>query len=258
MNRAPAEHPPVRDAVGRVPDGMVCETPDDIVRETPDGMVRETPDNMVRETPDNIVRETPDSIVRETPDDMVRGTPDNIVRETPDGMRRAYIGIGSNLHSPEQQLQRAARALDALPHSRLLCISPQYRNPALTASQPEYLNAVAALDSTLSPQTLLCALQDIERRQGRVRNTGHWAPRTLDLDLLLYGELCIDTPELQLPHPRMLQRDFVLYPLFDLAPALVFPGGIRLEQVLQKLPRRRNCLRLPFPGQDGTPRCARP
>jgi len=182
----------------------------------------------------------------------------NATSRAPVGMvRRAYIGIGSNLRSPPQQLQRAARALDALPHSRLLRISPQYRNPALTASQPEYLNAVAALDSALPPQVLLCALQDIEEQQGRVRSAGHWEPRTLDLDLLLYGELCIDTPELQLPHPRMLQRDFVLYPLFDLAPALVLPGGIRLKQALQKLPRRSDCLRRPVPGPGGAPRRAR-
>ena len=111
-------------------------------------------------------------------------------------------------------------------------VSPLYRNPAIgPGQQPDYLNAVAELHTTLDAPMLLSQLQSIELAQGRVRNE-RWAARTLDLDLLLYGDACIDLPQLQVPHPRLCERNFVLYPLHDIAPDLVLPHGTSLRALL--------------------------
>lgn len=153
-------------------------------------------------------------------------------------LARAYIGIGSNLEHPETQLRRAFRALAELPASRCVACSPLYRSEAVGGppDQPEYLNAVVAVDTTLQPEALLTALQAIEATQGRVR-TVRWGPRTLDLDLLLYDHLVLDGPRLTLPHPRLHQRAFVVYPLYDIAPDLKIPGQGLLSELLKKIPQ---------------------
>ena len=151
-------------------------------------------------------------------------------------MTRCFIGLGSNLQQPLEQLARAVAALEQLPGCSGVAVSPGYRNPAIgPGTQPDYINAVAAIDTELSAPALLSALQEIEYRQGRQRGE-RWQARTLDLDLLLYGDQRIDHPALQVPHPRMLTRPFVLYPLFDLAPALHFPDGSSLRQHLADCP----------------------
>ena len=150
---------------------------------------------------------------------------------------RAYIGIGSNLGCPPVQMRRAFRALRELAASRCVACSPLYRSAAVggPSSQPEYLNAVAALDTTLAPDELLAALQAIEAARGRTR-TVRWGPRTLDLDLLLYDRLVLERPRLTLPHPRLHERAFVVYPLYDIAPDLEIPGHGLLTELLTKFP----------------------
>lgn len=149
---------------------------------------------------------------------------------------RCYIGLGSNLEVPERQLERAIVALAQLPSCRLVTVSSLYRSAPLgPAGQPDYINAVAMLDTGLSPLGLLDALQAIETAHARVRNE-RWGPRTLDLDLLLYGQQSIDTERLQVPHPQLRYRPFVLYPMAELAPELVFPDGETLQALLQQCP----------------------
>jgi len=144
-------------------------------------------------------------------------------------MERCFIALGSNLDDPAGQLNRALEALARLEHSRLGAVSRRYRNPAVgPGPQPDFINAVAELFTELEPAALLAALQRIETAQGRVR-TLRWGARTLDLDLLLYGDRIIDTPDLTVPHPRMRERNFVLYPLFDIAPELTLPDGSSLR-----------------------------
>lgn len=146
---------------------------------------------------------------------------------------RAYIGLGSNLGDPASQLARAVEALRKLPRSRLTALSRLYRSrPMGPADQPEYLNAVAMLDTCLEAHELLDALQAIENEQGRVRGPQRWGPRTLDLDLLLFGAELIDDERLQVPHPGITERNFVLYPLADIAPELVMPDGRSLRELL--------------------------
>ena len=150
---------------------------------------------------------------------------------------RAYVGLGSNLEDPPSQVRRAFQALAALPACRCVARSPWYRTAPVggPSGQPDYLNAVAALDTALDPDALLAALQEIESAQGRMRNV-RWGPRTLDLDLLLYGTLIRDDPRLTLPHPRLHERAFVLYPLYDIAPTLLHPGRGRLREWLTRCP----------------------
>lgn len=151
---------------------------------------------------------------------------------------RAWIGLGSNLDDPLAQLRRAVAALAALPSSQIAAVSPAYRNPALRlpgddTPQPDYCNAVVGIDTTLAPLTLLDALQAIELQQGRTRDT-RWGARTLDLDILLYGDETLATTRLTLPHPGMHARLFVLQPLADVAPALVLPDGTALQTLLAR------------------------
>jgi len=144
----------------------------------------------------------------------------------------AYIGLGSNLEDPVRQVRRALDELNALPQTRLLRRSPLYRSPPHgPAEQPDYVNAVAMLETRLDPQALLDGLHRIEHRHGRVRAM-HWGPRTLDLDLLLYADRRIDSQHLTVPHPQMHQRAFVLVPLHDIAPDLRLPGlGLLAERL---------------------------
>ena len=145
----------------------------------------------------------------------------------------SYIGLGSNLDNPELQLDTALGALDDIPETRLVRNSSFYRSAPLGSSdQPDFINAVALLDSSLTAGQLLVRLQTIENRQGRVRGSQRWGPRTLDLDLLLYGSRIIEEPELTVPHPGIRHRNFVLAPLLELAPELEIPGLGRVDELL--------------------------
>lgn len=152
-------------------------------------------------------------------------------------MRRVYIGLGSNLAEPVQQLGAALAALDRLPDCRLAAVSSLYASDPLgPPDQPRYVNAVAALDCALAPLQLLDALQGIEREQGRVRKAERWGPRTLDLDILLFGDLQLDEERLSVPHYHMHARAFVLYPLAEIAPDLRLPDGRPLQALLDACP----------------------
>jgi 2-amino-4-hydroxy-6-hydroxymethyldihydropteridine diphosphokinase len=136
-----------------------------------------------------------------------------------------YIGLGSNLEHPRQQVTTGLQELAQLPLTRLLAQSSLYASDPLgPPDQPPYINAVACLETAIAPLPLLEALQTIEFEHRRVRKQ-HWGPRTLDLDILLYGERRIDLPRLQVPHPHMAQRSFVLVPLQEIAPQLSIPGA---------------------------------
>ena len=138
----------------------------------------------------------------------------------------AYVGLGSNLDDPAGQLRRAVESLAALPATRLVSMSSFYRSPPMgPAAQPDYLNAVAGLLTTLPAADLLAAMQAIETAQGRCRDGERWGPRTLDLDLLLHGSAQLASPSLTLPHPGLRERAFVLVPLAEIAPGLRLPDG---------------------------------
>lgn len=141
-------------------------------------------------------------------------------------MIRTYIALGSNLNDPIRQVTMARAAITQLPDSHFVSCSPWYQSQAIgPGQQPDYINGVLALDTNLKPLALLAELQAIEHQQQRTR-TERWAPRTIDLDLLLYGDYSINlSPTLSVPHPRLCERSFVLYPLFDIAPALRLPDG---------------------------------
>lgn len=139
-------------------------------------------------------------------------------------MIRAYVALGANLGDPLVTVRAAIDDLRRVARSTLVAVSPLYRTaPVGLANQPDFINGVAVLDTLLSPDALLQALFAIEAQHGRTR-AFHHAPRTLDLDLLLYGDLTRHDPHLILPHPRMHERAFVLMPLADLAPQLHIPG----------------------------------
>lgn len=147
----------------------------------------------------------------------------------------AYIALGSNLADPRAQVERGFAALDTLPHTTLVGRSRLYRTrPWGVADQPDFINAVACVATTLAPRELLAALLAIEARAGRVRGVPN-GPRTLDLDLLAYGERVIDEPGLAVPHPRLHERAFVLLPLADLAPGLEVPGRGRVAELLARV-----------------------
>src|SRR5215467_4705058 len=139
-------------------------------------------------------------------------------------MTLAYVGLGANLGDAEGSIRQALEELDTLPDTRVAARSPLYRSaPVGYAPQPDFVNAVAEVRTSLKPGELLAALIEIEQRHGRERSFPN-APRTLDLDLLLYGEELMESERLTLPHPRMHERAFVLKPLLDLAPDLRIPG----------------------------------
>lgn len=151
----------------------------------------------------------------------------------------AYVAIGANLGDAPATVRQAMDAIDALPGTRVRRRSSLYRTAPVESSGPDYINAVVEIGTTLSPQELLQALQDIEQAAGRERPYRN-APRTLDLDLLLYDELRLDGPALTLPHPRMNQRAFVLVPLAEIAPARVRAAQLRsvAGQPIERLPDR--------------------
>jgi 2-amino-4-hydroxy-6-hydroxymethyldihydropteridine diphosphokinase len=149
---------------------------------------------------------------------------------------RAYIGIGSNLNDPVVQVQEAFEELEMLPDSLLEARSSLYGSrPMGPPDQPDYVNAVAALDTLLSAPELLAALQQIEVQQGRERGSEPWGPRVLDLDLLLYGRRVIDSPGLKVPHPGLHERDFVIIPLAEIAGNLNVPGKGMLSMLIKNV-----------------------
>lgn len=144
----------------------------------------------------------------------------------------AYVGVGSNLDNPAMQVEEAMSLLDKLPGTRLVTRSALYRSaPFGGVEQPWFVNAVAALLTTLEPLALLEQLQALERRQGRDMDGVRWGPRVLDLDLLVYSDRSVEEPRLTVPHPGIAGRNFVLLPLGEIAPQLVIPGLGRVSGI---------------------------
>lgn len=151
-------------------------------------------------------------------------------------MTLVYIAIGSNLASPLEQVNAAIRALADIPDSRVVSVSSLYRTPPLgPQDQPDYLNAAVALETSLAPEALLDHTQRIELQQGRVRKAERWGPRTLDLDIMLFGDAIINSERLTVPHYDIKNRGFMLWPLFEIAPQLHFPDGLALRAALENL-----------------------
>jgi 2-amino-4-hydroxy-6-hydroxymethyldihydropteridine diphosphokinase len=148
-------------------------------------------------------------------------------------MPRAYVGLGANLGPREETLERAARLLAETPGVELIAVSSfRDTDPVGVVDQPRFLNGAAAIETRLSPRELLDVLLAIERSLGRVRDGTRWGPRTIDLDLLLYGDDVVDEPGLRVPHPRLRERRFVLEPLAELDPELTVPGAGRVLDLL--------------------------
>ncbi|CAM3490917.1 2-amino-4-hydroxy-6-hydroxymethyldihydropteridine diphosphokinase [Halomonas lysinitropha] len=142
-----------------------------------------------------------------------------------------WIGLGSNLDGPRKHVERALRELDSLPLTHRIAASRLYASTPLgPTNQPDYINAVAQLETRLSPLALLDQLQALEQRHGRVRGQ-RWGPRTLDLDLLLFDDYRVTLPRLTLPHPEMVRRAFVLVPLAELAPTRVVEGHTLAQRI---------------------------
>lgn len=151
-------------------------------------------------------------------------------------MTLAYIAIGSNLASPLEQVNAAVQALGEIPQSKIVAVSSFYRTPPLgPQDQPDYLNAAVVLETALDAETLLDNTQRIELQQGRVRKAERWGPRTLDLDIMLFGHETINTERLTVPHYDMKNRGFMLWPLYEVAPDLIFPDGTSLKSILDNL-----------------------
>jgi 2-amino-4-hydroxy-6-hydroxymethyldihydropteridine diphosphokinase len=152
-------------------------------------------------------------------------------------MIEVYIGLGSNLELPERQIQAACDSLATLPDSVFVRCSSLYQSqPMGPQDQPDYVNAVALIKTELSPETLLHQTQLIESQQGRTRKANRWGPRTLDLDILLFGQHNIDNEQLTVPHSGMKQREFVLYPLYEITPDLTLPCGEKLSDLVLRCP----------------------
>ncbi|OBT17286.1 2-amino-4-hydroxy-6-hydroxymethyldihydropteridine diphosphokinase [Vibrio sp. UCD-FRSSP16_10] len=148
-------------------------------------------------------------------------------------MITAYIAVGSNLGDPVAQAKLAIRSLQELPNSRVIQASSLYSStPMGPQNQPDYINAVVKIETTLQPLELLDNTQKIENEQGRVRKEERWGPRTLDLDLILYGNEIINLPRLVVPHYGMKVREFVLYPLLEIEPNLILPDGTTLQDLI--------------------------
>lgn len=151
----------------------------------------------------------------------------------------AHVGLGGNVGDAAAAVRNAAASLGDLPETRLLAVSRLYRTPAWgLRDQPDFVNAVAAIETRLDPEALLQALLALERAHGRTRaddGSDRWGPRTLDLDILLYGDAVVDAPGLRIPHPRLHQRAFALLPLVEIAPDAVIPGTGAARSVLASL-----------------------
>lgn len=148
----------------------------------------------------------------------------------------AHIGLGSNLEDPAHQVERAIEELDALPGTRVLRRSRLYRTPPWgLIGQPDFINAVAEVETSLGARELLDQLLAIEQRRGRLRNGERWGPRVIDLDLLLYGDRRVHEPGIEVPHPRLHERAFVLVPLAELDRSLDVPGQGRVAMLAAAL-----------------------
>lgn len=148
------------------------------------------------------------------------------------------IGLGGNLDCPAERVSRARHRLASSPELQEVAFSSLYRSrPMGPQDQPDYVNAVMALETMLPPLELLDLLQAIEQEEGRVRLGERWGPRTLDLDLLLYGDQQIDHPRLRVPHPGLALREFVLHPLAEILPELIVPGLGKVLSLAEHCPR---------------------
>lgn len=151
---------------------------------------------------------------------------------------QVFIGLGANLNEPRQQIIDALECIKRVSQLSLIRYSSLYGSKPLgPQEQPDYVNAVALIETTLEPIELLRALQAIEKHQGRVRKAQRWGARTLDLDIILFGQLLIETEELTVPHYHFHQREFVLYPLAEIAPNLILPDGRSLQSLIKKTSR---------------------
>ena len=154
-------------------------------------------------------------------------------------MNKVYIALGSNLSDPQAQLMAALRAMNALPNTQVIAVSSFYQSQPLgPQDQPDYVNAVACLETDLAPLVLLDELQRIEHEQGRVR-LRRWGERTLDLDILLYSDQILQSERLTVPHYDMHQREFVAIPLVEIAPDLVLPKGESVSELVKQFAHHR-------------------
>ncbi|ABG42434.1 2-amino-4-hydroxy-6-hydroxymethyldihydropteridine pyrophosphokinase [Paraglaciecola sp. T6c] len=152
-------------------------------------------------------------------------------------MSQVYVGLGSNLAQPQQQISQALRAIELLPASHISATSSLYiSRPMGPQDQPSYVNAVVEVQTKMQAVEFLHCLQKIELEHGRVRKAERWGPRTLDLDILIFGTQIIDSVELTVPHYGMKEREFVLYPLHEIAPELQLPNGTKLTELLINCP----------------------
>ncbi|CAH9053386.1 2-amino-4-hydroxy-6-hydroxymethyldihydropteridinepyrophosphokinase [Pseudoalteromonas holothuriae] len=152
-------------------------------------------------------------------------------------MTKVYIGLGANLNAPKEQIEAALLALNAIPHTQLISNSQLYGSkPMGPQDQPDYVNAVACLNTSLEALDLLDALQSIELEQGRQRKDERWGARTLDLDILLFGNEVMQTSRLTVPHYGLCDREFVVYPLLEIAPELILPNGKKLCEIAKEVP----------------------
>jgi 2-amino-4-hydroxy-6-hydroxymethyldihydropteridine diphosphokinase len=153
-------------------------------------------------------------------------------------MISCFIAVGSNVSDPVSQANEAIAALHLLPNSEWVASSSLYcSRPMGPQDQPDYINAVVEIKTQLTPLELLDCTQRIELEQGRVRKDERWGPRTLDLDIILYGNEVIDSERLTVPHYGMKEREFVLYPLAEIAPSLQLPDGTQLAELLKEVDR---------------------
>ncbi|UAB69767.1 2-amino-4-hydroxy-6-hydroxymethyldihydropteridine diphosphokinase [Vibrio sp. SCSIO 43132] len=153
-------------------------------------------------------------------------------------MITVYIAVGSNLSDPVTQALQGIEALKSIPNTELVRASSLYSStPMGPQNQPDYINAVVEVQTSLTPLELLDSTQKIELEQGRVRKDERWGPRTLDLDIVLYGNEVIDSERLTVPHYGMKVREFVLYPLAEIAPSLTLPDGTQLQTLLKQVDR---------------------
>ena len=150
---------------------------------------------------------------------------------------RVFIGLGSNLENPSGQIKTAVKDMQMMPDTELVACSSLYKSPPMgPQDQPDYINAVVELNTELNPHSLLDHLQKIEQQHGRIRKR-HWGERTLDLDVLVYGEQSLKDERLTVPHPGIAERAFVIYPLAEIDEQLIIPGFGKAEQLVEQCPR---------------------
>lgn len=150
---------------------------------------------------------------------------------------RVFIGLGSNLENPSEQIKTAVKDMELMPNTKLVACSSLYKSPPMgPQDQPDYINAVIELQTELAPHQLLDCLQKIEQQHGRIRKR-HWGERTLDLDILVYGQQVLKDERLTVPHPGVAERAFVIYPLAEIDKQLMIPGFGQTQQLTEQCPR---------------------